>query len=226
MATFPVSGGRLESSPEVVRAPRATGTSAELPPTAALDLLVKVILIAFLVRLALDPGWGNLEGKAPMGRAIIYPCLGLVVPAAHLVMGGDGPFPWKADLLVTLAGFSDVLGNRLDLYDQVVWFDDWIHFMNTGLIAAAVLVLGSPAHAPFLRLLDRAVAVGLSVSLAWEIWEYFAFVTRSSESVTAYADTVGDLVLGWAGAIVAAVVVAASHGAGSRRGQRADLRGV
>jgi len=225
MASFPVSGDRREASPGVGRAPRAKGTTAELPPAAALDLVVKMVLIAFLVRLALDPGWGNLEGKAPMGRAIIYPCLGLVVPAAHLIMGGDRPFPWKADLLVTLAGFSDILGNRLDLYDRIAWFDDWIHFMNTGLIAAAVLMLGIPGHAPFIRLLDRAVAVGLSISLAWEIWEYFGFVTRSSESVTAYADTVGDLVLGWAGAIVAAVVVAVWQGAGGLRGQAADLRG-
>jgi uncharacterized membrane protein YjdF len=178
--------------------------------------MVKLVLVVFLIRLALDPAWGNLEGKAPLGRAIIYPCLGLVVPVVHLVVGQGRPFPWRADLLVTLAGFSDILGNRLDLYDRIAWFDDGIHFMNAALIAAAVLLLTQATHEPFIRMLERAVAVGLSVSLGWELWEYYAFVTRSAESVTAYADTVGDLVLGWAGAIVAAIVVAVAQGLGRR----------
>lgn len=54
----------------------------------------------------------------------------------------------------------------------VVWFDDWTHFMNTGLLA-----------------------------------EYFAFLSRSSERVFAYAATLGDLALGTAGAVVAGVVL-------------------
>lgn len=178
-----------------------------LSPAAAFDLLAKMILVAFLVRLAADPAWGNLEGKAPLGRAVIYPCLSLVVPAIYVVLGRSGPFPWRADLLVTLAGFSDILGNRLDLYDKIHWFDDWIHFMNTGFIAAAALLLTS-AQVPFVQLLERAVAVGLSTSLAWEVWEYYAFVTRSGESASAYGDTVGDLVLGGLGAAVAAATVA------------------
>jgi hypothetical protein len=198
-----------------------TVLGAEEPQTAlssaaVLDLLAKVILLASVVRLALDPEWGNLEGKAPLARAILYPCLGLVVPALHLVVGHGRPFPWKADLLVTAAGFSDILGNRLDLYDRIEWFDDWIHFMNTGFIAAAALLLTTAARTPFAQLLDRAVAVGLSVSLAWEVWEYYAFVTRSAESATAYPDTIGDLVLGGLGAGVAAAVVAVMRGRSSR----------
>lgn len=211
MATLPMDADRLGVSPPVLRTTTVRSGLLGLPAVGALDLVVKMVLVAFLVRLVVDPAWGNLEGKAPVGRAVIYPCLGLVVPSIHLLLGRGTAFPWKADLLVTIAGFSDILGNRLDLYDRIAWFDDAIHFTNTGLIVAAVLLLGGAGDAPFLQTLDRAVAVGLSVSLGWELWEYYAFVARSAESATAYPDTIGDLALGWAGAVVAAIVVAGSH---------------
>ena len=35
--------------------------------------------------------------------------------------------PWLPDLLITITCFTDILGNRMDLYDTVVWFDDWMH---------------------------------------------------------------------------------------------------
>lgn len=205
---------RIEARPAGGPAASAAwAPAADLSPAAALDLLVKAVLAAFVLRFALDPGWGTLEGKAPMGRAILYPCLGLVVPAVHLARGRRGPFPWTSDLLVTLAGFSDILGNRLDLYDRIVWFDDAIHFVNTGFLAAAAVLMSARARPSFVWLLERAVAVGMSLSLAWELWEYAAFVRRSAESATAYGDTLGDLALGWAGAAVAAAVVAVAQGA-------------
>lgn len=197
--------------PVVVPSPAAQADAGRevLPGVAILDLLAKLLLAFFLVRVAIDPAWGNLEGKSPNTRAVVYPCLGLVVPVVHLLWRRP-QFPWAADLLVTLAGFSDTLGNRLDLYDRVAWFDDWIHFLNTGLIAGAGLLLAQHT-ASLVRLLEGAVALGVTVSLAWEIWEYFAFMTRSVEHTTAYGDTLGDLGLGWAGAVSAGLVVAAAR---------------
>lgn len=199
-----LSGGAAGSS--VSAAGASPGPAPSLVPL--LDVALKLLLVAFLVRLALDPAWGNLEGKAPVARAIIYPCLGLVVPALYLARRRGQPFPWGADLLVTLAGFSDILGNRLDLYDRIDWFDDAIHLVNTGCIAAAAVLITTPRNAPVGLLVDRALAVGVTVALGWELWEYVAFVTRSRESVSAYADTLTDLALGWVGALVAAGLVA------------------
>ncbi|TXL57489.1 hypothetical protein [Aeromicrobium terrae] len=189
------------------RAPERVTPSSDLQVVAAIDLLAKLILVLFLVRVSVDRAWGHMEGKAPLTRAIVYPCLGAVVPLLHLVRNRAEPYPWAADLLVTLAGFSDILGNRLDLYDRIRWFDDWMHVMNTGFVAAAVLLL-TTTSATLGRLLERSVAVGMTTSLVWEVWEYFAFVTRSPEHPDAYADTVGDLALGWIGALTAAIVVA------------------
>ena len=116
-------------------------------------------------------------------------------------------FPWLSDLLITLTCFTDILGNRMDLYDTVVWFDDLMHFVNTGLLAAAFILLTLPRGVGFGRVLERALAFGATAAIAWELAEFFAFLSRSTEREFAYADTLGDLALGTAGAVVAAVVL-------------------
>lgn len=195
------------------------------PWVVGLDVLAKVVLLLTVARIAIDPAWGNLEGKAPGARAISYPLLALLLPLGYAVLRPARPYPWVADLLVTIPAFSDILGNRLDLYDRVVWFDDVIHLANTGALAAAAVLLAGVGRAPVLRRLEVAVASGMTFALAWELWEYVAFVTRSREVATAYADTVGDLALGWAGAVVAAFLVGlAAPEDGSRRPTPRDVR--
>lgn len=185
------------------------------------DLVAKVLLALAVTMVAIDPAWGNLEGKAPLARAVTYPLLALLVPLFHVLRvrrdvrtgrGGDRPYPWLADLLATVPGFSDLFGNRLDLYDQVVWFDDAMHMVNTATLSAAVLVLSGAFAARLGTRLAVAVASGITLSLTWELWEYYAFVTRSAESATAYGDTLGDLALGWVGAVLAAGLVRAPDG--------------
>ncbi|MBC2935164.1 hypothetical protein [Nocardioides sp. zg-1228] len=172
-----------------------------------LDLLAKVVLVLAMARVAIDPAWGNLEGKAPGTRAVTYPLLAFLVPLVYWLRRPAGPYPWLADLMVTVPAFSDILGNRLDLYDQVVWFDDLVHFVNTGLLGAAAVIFSGAVEAPLRRRLEVSVSVAMTLGVAWEVWEYLAFVTRSGEAGTAYADTVGDLTLDWMGAVLAAVLL-------------------
>ncbi len=174
---------------------------------AVADLALKAVLLALVTLVLLDPAWGSLEGKAPVARALTYPLWALVLPLVWAVRVRPPPFPWLADLLLTAMCFSDILGNRLDLYDSVEWFDDWMHFMNSALLSAAMLLLTPRPGERRLDMLTRAVAFGTTASLAWELWEYVAFVSRSSELPTAYRDTLGDLSQGWLGAVTAAVVV-------------------
>ena len=127
-----------------------------------------------------------------MARALTYAMLAFVVPLVWAVRANPPPYPWLADLLLTLACFTDVLGNRLDLYDTVGWFDDLVHVAVPGILTAAFLLLTGPVRG-FGRALERAIAFGLSASLAWELFEYSSHVTRSTELPLAYADTLGDL---------------------------------
>ena len=141
-------------------------------------------------------------------RAVGYPLISFTVPVLWWTLWRDRiSFPWLPDLLITITCFTDILGNRMDLYDTVAWFDDWMHVMNTGLLAAAFILLTLPRHVGFGRVLERALAFGASAAIAWEVAEYFAFISRSTEREFAYADTLGDLSLGTAGAVLAAVVL-------------------
>lgn len=187
----------------------AVAETASTPSAArAANVSAKACLVLLLVLALLYPDSGHLRDKAAGLRAVGYPLVSFVIPFVWWAAWKDRvTFPWAADLLVTLTCFTDVLGNRLDLYDTVVWFDDWMHIMNTGLLAAAVVLLTLPRTTGLLRIVERSLAFGATAAIGWELAEFFAFINGSSERRFAYADTLGDLGLGVLGAVVAAAVV-------------------
>jgi hypothetical protein len=188
----------------------APGRTAS-PLVRGLDVFVKVALLVMLGLALVFPDYGNLEGKAAGLRAVGYPLLAFAIPIAWLVQRRDpAAYPWGADVLVSLTCFSDILGNRFDLYDAVVWFDDWMHVMNTGLLAAALILLTMDRTVGLGAMLERALACGATAAVAWEIAEFYAFIHGSSERQHAYSDTLGDLGLGILGAVTAALVVRTS----------------
>jgi hypothetical protein len=178
------------------------------------NVLAKGALVLMLVLAVLYPDQANLRDKAAGLRAVAYPLLSFAVPVLWWALWRDRvSFPWLPDLLITITCFTDILGNRMDLYDTIWWFDDWMHFMNTGLLAAAFVLLTLSRDAGLGRVLERCLAFGATAAIAWEVGEYFAFISRSTEREFAYADTLSDLTLGTLGAVVAALVV---HRAWSR----------
>jgi hypothetical protein len=175
----------------------------------------KAALILMLVSVLIDPDGSHLRGKAAEVRAVVYPLLAFTVPVIWSVWWKErATFPWLADFLVTITCFTDILGNRMDFYGTIVWFDDWMHFMNTGFLAAAVMLLTMSRTSSRTRVIERALAFGATAAIAWELAEYAAFIHGSSERVHAYTDTLGDLGLGTLGALVAAVTIHAlwQHG--------------
>ena len=172
------------------------------------NVTAKAALVLLLVLALLYPEQGNLRDKAAGLRAVGYPLLAFTVPLLWWTLWRDRmSFPWVPDLLITVTCFTDILGNRMDLYDTVVWFDDFMHFMNTGLLAVALILLTLPHWSGPLRTVERALAFGATSAIAWELAEYFAFISRSSERRFAYGDTLGDLALGTAGAVVGGLAV-------------------
>lgn len=172
------------------------------------NVFAKGALVLMLVFAVLYPDQANLRDKAAGMRAIAYPLISFTVPLLWWAQWRDRmSFPWLPDLLITITCFTDILGNRMDLYDTVVWFDDWMHFMNTGLLAAAFILLTLPRDVGLGRVLERGLAFGATAAIAWEVAEFFAFISKSTEREFAYADTLGDLSLGTAGAVLAALVI-------------------
>ncbi|MET0693498.1 MAG: hypothetical protein ABWX96_14735 [Propionibacteriaceae bacterium] len=177
------------------------------------DLAAKLLLLILLVSALIWPDLSGIKGKASTARLVVYPLGAAVVPLWWWLYGrrraGRSPvFPWTADLLVTLPWLLDLLGNRLDLFDTVTWWDDLMHFVNWGLLTAGALWAWSP-----LRQVSRGlVAVcglgfGATAAVVWELGEYAAFVRNSPELATAYTDTLGDLALGTLGALLGSLIV-------------------
>lgn len=174
----------------------------------SLDILAKVVLVSMLGLALIYPDMGHMEDKASGLRALTYPMLAFALPATWWLCRRDrSSFPWFSDLMITTTLFTDILGNRMNLFDTVEWFDDWVHVMNPGLLTAAVILLTVPPTSSLTATLERALAFGMTAAAAWEVAEYAAFISRSTEKQSAYSDTLGDLALGAVGAVVAALII-------------------
>jgi glycopeptide antibiotics resistance protein len=171
------------------------------------DIAVKVSLVVLILMAVTDPDLGGVKAKAGGSRAIAYPLAMMLVPTIWWLFYRARPFPWLGDLLLCLPWFTDTLGNRLNLYDSISWFDDWMHFMNWAFLTAGFLVITLPRGLPWWRSIERALAFGVPTAVLWEIVEYITFIRWSPELETAYTDTLGDVALGSIGTILAAVVV-------------------
>ena len=190
-------------------------------PALAVDLAVKIALVALLMFGAFS-GLERFEGKAFGGRALAYPISTVIVPVAWYLVARRRterpPYPYVVDILLVLPFLIDTIGNALDLYDTIDWWDDANHFVNWGILTAAfgqallrlplgrlntfALCVGFGA----LTAVRCVVGFGASTHILWEFGEYLAFIRNSSELATAYTDTLGDLLLGLSGATIAAAI--------------------
>ncbi|NUR98114.1 MAG: hypothetical protein HOV67_23020 [Kribbellaceae bacterium] len=170
-------------------------------------LAVKLLLFGLLLAALIWPDLSGIKTKASTARLIVYPIGGMVLPIWWWLRRKDR-FPWAADLLMTLPWTLDLLGNRLNLFDTVNWWDDAMHFVLWAFLTAGVLLAFVP------RTLSRpittfvALGFGTTAAVVWELGEYITFVRTSPELQTAYTDTLGDLALGTLGALLAGLVVA------------------
>ena len=175
----------------------------------AIDVLVKAATVGLLAWAVLSPDLPQFQGKAFTGRAVAYPAALLALPILWWLLGRRRmPFPVVADILLGLPFLIDVVGNALNLYDTIAWWDDLNHLVNWGLHTAAIgLLLRSGTWTPPTRA-ALAFCWAVTTAVLWELAEYVTFVPNSPEAATAYADTLLDLVLGMVGGLIAAILVA------------------
>ena len=79
---------------------------------------------------------------------------------------------------MTLPWLIDLIGNRLNLFDTVPWWDDAMHFILWGLLTAGVLLAFAPRNLS--RGLTAFVALGFGATAA-VVWES---VSTSPSSAT------------------------------------------
>ena len=169
-----------------------------------------VTLKALVIGLTALGAFGGLERFEEKGfgwRLIWYPAMILLLPAAWRLLG-RGAYPYVADALITLPFLIDVLGNVLNLYDTIDWWDDVNHFANWLFLSLGIGVLLLRTRLQPLVLAGLILAFGSTSAILWELGEYATFIrTNEDEFATAYTDTLGDLSLDLLGSAIAACTI-------------------
>lgn len=153
-------------------------------------------------------GLQQFEGKAFFWRLATYPIAALVIPIIWVLRGHRPAYPYAADVLLTMPFLIDTVGNALDLYDMIEWWDDANHLVNWALLSGAIGALVWRTGLGSWATLALVVGMGAVMAILWEVAEYFAFIRHSPELTTAYSDTLGDLTLGLAGSCLAGLAAA------------------
>jgi hypothetical protein len=170
-----------------------------------LNLIVKASLVLLLAFGAFS-GLERFSGKAFGWRLVGYSIAALIVPAIWAARGRRSSYPFASDILFVLPFLIDTIGNALDLYDTIDWWDDANHFVNWALLSGALAAALARTHIRGTELFGLVVGFGGVTAILWEIGEYFAFIRHSSELATAYTDTLGDLTLGLSGSTLTAAI--------------------
>ncbi|MEE3142141.1 MAG: hypothetical protein VX307_06060 [Chloroflexota bacterium] len=166
-----------------------------------LDIAVKAALVCLLAFGAFS-GLQQFEGKAFVWRLTTYPIAALIIPVIWAVRGRKPGYLYSADILLTLPFLIDTVGNALDFYDTIEWWDDANHLVNWALLSGAMGAIWRPRFSSWTTL-GLVVGFGAATAILWEIAEYLAFIRNSPELATAYQDTLGDMALGLTGSFLA-----------------------
>jgi hypothetical protein len=160
--------------------------------------VVRLLGLASLVVIAV--GWGFVE-MAVFALAL----LGVVLPR---FLGARAPLDAAFGVAVLVAAWSAVL----NLYESIAWWDIVVHFTLNGLVAAMAWLLclrlgvsledmGERKHVVLTVLLTTAL--GLATGALWEIGEWLGHTYIDDTIYVAYNDTIGDLVAGGLGSVLA-----------------------
>jgi hypothetical protein len=180
-----------------------------VPMSRRIGLPLVVTMKAAVIGLTALGAFGGLERFEEKGfgwRLIWYPAMILLLPVIWRLVG-RGPYPYLADALITLPFLVDVVGNVLNLYDTITWWDDLNHFVNWFFLSLGIGVLLLRSRFEPIVLAAFVIAFGATSAIVWELGEYATFIrTNKDEFDTAYTDTLGDLALDLVGALLAASI--------------------
>lgn len=141
----------------------------------------------------------------------IVVAIGLMIPrVAHLA----GPFDAAFGATIILASWSAVVS----LYAAITWWDILVHFVTAGSSAAVLFLLLARAEItpgstvskalPTRSIVVMTFAFGVTVAVLWEFLEWAGNAFISDGIHVGYVDTLIDIAVGGAGAIIAGILLA------------------
>ncbi|TFB48718.1 hypothetical protein [Cryobacterium tagatosivorans] len=177
-----------------------TGSFLRAPSGAAETAADALRVLALICIVVAGVGWGPIEGVSlafVAGGMLLPRPLG-VRPSVDIAFG----------IVLLVAVWSSVL----HIYISTRWWDLPMHFLTNGLCAALCYIglvrLGIVADAatlprPMVSAVVMTAALGLSLGVLWEVFEWFGHTFIDGKIFVGYVDSIGDLAWGAAGAVVA-----------------------
>lgn len=186
------------------------------------NIAIKVLLVCLVLHAVAFPDLPQYANKGMSFRVVLYPLvasIGLILYGLRRLRGKHiTDYPHAADALLTLSIASDMIGNTLNLFDTIVWWDDLMHVAaSIPLVLAVGLLLKRNKKLSQPTIAGLTLGFGAVFYILWEIAEYLAFVPNNPlEAPSAYRDTIGDLALSLLGSAIGALIAASLPRPGSK----------
>lgn len=177
------------------------------------NILLKLALAALLVHAVYFSDLPQYKNKAIALRVIFYPLAAALTFIVWRVWVRAHkkplPYPHFIDVSITFVVAFDLLGNTLALYDNITIWDDVMHLtLSIPWVFVAGYLLKDRGYDKW-ALAGLVIAYGLTSHIIWEALEYTSFVrSHPVESLSAYRDTIGDLLLSLLGTFIGAMITA------------------
>lgn len=172
---------------------RAPASPAEIVADALRVLAAVSILVAGI-------GWG------PQGALSLAATFGVMLIPRLLAL------PPAFDIIVGAATLTASWSSVTDLYLTARWWDIPMHFLTNGIWAALFYVVlvrsevitdAATLPRPRLSTAVTTTALGLSIAVLWELFEWVGHTFIDSQIFVGYRDSIGDMVAGGLGSLVA-----------------------
>ena len=172
-----------------------------------LDLAIKVaVVILALVPLA-RPESSHFAGKAMGVRAVLYPAMILLIPAAWLLVGRPSPYPFWADVALGLPFLIDAASNVFGLF-AIPRYDVIPHVTGWFFLSIAFGLAIAPLVPERWMLFGLVLGFGAVVDVLWEAGEFAMMRSGASGLELTYENTIQDLVMSLLGSALAALAMA------------------
>lgn len=161
-----------------------------------LNLAMRASMVLFAADALLAPADDpRFEDKGIDVRSVLIVfAYSLVLPAIHLVRRPWSRYPWWGDLLFLSVPWLDMLGNAMDWYDTVFWFDLIPHTHGPGALTVVLMELARMSY-------PGAVAIVQIGHILLEGQEFYGDLIFDTRNVRGLFDTVNDLLVGVVGSI-------------------------
>lgn len=173
----------------------------------ALDLAVKVGVVAFSLVPIVRPDSSHFVGKAMGFRAVFYPATTLLIPIVWLAAGRPSPYPVWADIALGLPFLVDAAANVFGLF-AIRGFDAIPHSTGWFFLSIAFGLAVAPLAGERWVGFGLVLGFGAVVDILWEAGEFAMMRTGASGLQLTYENTIQDLLMSLAGAAIAALVIA------------------